>query len=89
MLVLGSQRFSGELEGQKINSGKIFTLSDSLNDADHYGHTVGSFSVGYDKVADYAIVPAYYDVEISIVGSKMVVTGCKRVSEKHDLFSVK
>lgn len=88
-LVVGSQRFAGEIDGKRIESGKIFTLTDSKQDGNHFGHAVGSFSVPYTKINDYMVCPAYYELDLSLVGSGLVVNGCKRVSEKLDLFSVK
>lgn len=82
MLVLGTKRFDGEINSQKIKTGKIYTLDDSLNDADNKGFTVGTYNVGYDNVVNYDIVPAYYDVDIKFVASKPVILGCKRISDR-------
>lgn len=89
MLVIGSQRFNGEVEGKMIQSGKIFTLTDSKNDADHFGHVIGSFSVGYTNVNDYMVVPAYYDLDLNIVGNSITVVGGKRLTDKLDLMNIK
>ena len=88
-LVIGSQRFSGEIDGKKIESGKIFTITDSKKDVDHFGCTIGSFSVGFANVNDYTVCPAYYELELNLVGNSLMVVGGKRISEQLDLMSLK
>lgn len=89
MLVVGAQRFNGEVEGKKIESGKIFTLTSCKNDANHFGHAIGSFSVGYANLNDYTVCPAYYELELDLVGNTLMVLGGKRISEQLDLMSLK
>ena len=85
---LGAQRFNGEVDGKKIESGKIFTLTDCKSDNDHFGHAVGSFSVGYFNLNDYIVCPAYYELDLNLVGNTLSVVGCKRLSDKLDLMSL-
>lgn len=85
ILVVGSQRYEGMIDGKSIRTGKIFTLSKCVADGDHFGLSVGTFSVGYDNVENYKTVPAYYDVDFDFVGAKVCIVGAKLVSTVLDI----
>lgn len=85
LLVIGVQRFDGEIDGKRLSSCKAFTITNSKNDVDHVGYLVGAHSLPYSHFAKFDIVPAFYDFEFDLVGNRLVVLDVTRVSDKVDI----